>query len=196
MAAPMTDDLTASPGRARIALAVVVTLLSAALFAPALSFEFLEWDDPLYVTHNPRVTGGLSADGLRWAFTTDHAGNWHPLTWISHMVDVEIFGMNPAGHHATSVAIHALNACLLFLLMVSCTGRARLAALLALLFALHPLRVESVAWVSERKDVLSATFWLATMLAYSRWAERGGVARYLWTMLWMAVQARTMEMPP
>jgi len=183
----VADPPPARPKVGRILLALVILLLSVALFSPTLSFDFLEWDDPLYVTHNAQVTQGLSVDGLRWAFSTDHAGNWHPLTWLSHMTDVSLFGMSPAGHHATNVLIHGLNGCLLFLLLASCTRRTSLALLVGLLFAFHPLRVESVAWVSERKDVLSAMFWLLTMLAYSRWAREGGTLRYLWTMLWLAL---------
>lgn len=143
------------------------------LFAAAAGHEFVDYDDDLYVTENDVVKGGLTWAGVRWAFTTHHASNWHPVTWLSHMLDVELFGLRPAGHHATSVILHAANAALLFLLLRNLTGASWPAALAAALFAWHPLRVESVAWVAERKDVLSAFFGLFAMLACVGHAKSG-----------------------
>jgi Flp pilus assembly protein TadD len=135
--------------------------------------EFITYDDPTYVTFNPHVQGGLTWGDLRWAFTTDRASNWHPLTWISHMLDAQLYGMNPAGHHLTNVAFHLANSILLFLLLLRMTKAIWPSALVAALFALHPLHVESVAWVSERKDVLSTLFWILSVWAYARRAEAG-----------------------
>lgn len=131
-------------------------------------------DDPHYVQLNLWVRRGVTWDGVQWAFTSGHAANWHPLTWLSHMLDVELFGLDPRGHHASSVALHALNAVLCLLALERLTKRFWPSAAVALLFAVHPLRVESVAWISERKDVLCGTFFFATLLAYARYVERPG----------------------
>ncbi|WP_414660572.1 tetratricopeptide repeat protein [Horticoccus sp. 23ND18S-11] len=147
----------------------VVTLL---LFWRAVGHEFVNYDDPDYVTANPHVQAGLSAAGVRWALQSGEASNWHPLTWISHQIDASLFGKRAAGHHATSVVIHALNAVLAFLALRQLTGALWTSALFAALFAWHPLRVESVAWVAERKDVLSGFFWFATLWAYGIYAAR------------------------
>jgi tetratricopeptide (TPR) repeat protein len=147
-----------------------VAVLSAFQFA--LHCGFVSFDDPDYVTSNPIVQQGLTRSGLKWAFTTGHACNWHPLTWISHMADCQLYGIKPLGHHLSSVLIHAVNAILLFLLLNRLTGAMWSSACVAALFALHPLRVESVVWVSERKDVLSTFFWLLAAGAYVRYAEK------------------------
>ena len=163
---------------------VVVTICGALagavflLYGQVLRHEFINFDDDTYVTENPRVLEGLTWSGVRWAFTTTAEGNWHPLTWLSHMLDVQIFGAWPGGHHGTSVALHAANAILLFLALLHMSGASGPSALVAALFAIHPLRAESVAWVAERKDVLSGSFWMATLLAYSWYARRPGPWRY------------------
>ncbi|MFQ5513217.1 MAG: tetratricopeptide repeat protein [Myxococcota bacterium] len=137
-----------------------------AVYAPVRQHDFVQFDDNRYVTANAHVLDGLSLPNLVWAFTTTHASNWHPLTWISHMLDVELFGPGPAGPHATNLALHALSTVLLFALLLRMTGMRGRSALVAGLFALHPLHVESVAWISERKDVLSAAFGLITLHLY------------------------------
>lgn len=157
-------------------LLVLVTL---AVYWPVLRCEFIEGDDPDYVTQNAHVRSGLTLANLRWAFTAMHANNWHPLTWISHMLDCELYALNPAGHHATNVVFHSANTVLIFLLLRRMTGAHWRSAFVVALFALHPLHVESVAWVSERKDVLSTFFWALTIWAYVRYAKRPGPARYL-----------------
>ena len=121
--------------------------------------KFLSYDDTDYVLQNKEVTQGLTPAGISWAFTTMHASNWHPLTWISHMIDWQIYGKYAGGHHITNVVLHTINAILVFLLLLYMTGFMWRSALVAALFALHPIHVESVAWVSERKDVLSTLFW-------------------------------------
>jgi tetratricopeptide (TPR) repeat protein len=161
-----------------VIIAAGLALVVAAVFWPATENAFLNYDDTVYVTANPRVTEGLTSDGVVWALTTVHAGNWHPVTWFSHMADVSLFGLDPRAHHRTSVLLHALNAALVFLVLARATRERALAAAAAALFAIHPLRVESVAWVAERKDVLSSAFGLSAILAYVVWTERPSRGRY------------------
>ena len=156
---------------------LVCSLLAAvtlATFWPARHFDFLNWDDLTYVWTNDHVRCGLTWDGLLWSFTHSYCSNWHPLTWLSHMLDCQLYGLNPGGHHLTSLLLHSVNASLLFLVLRRLTGAHWRSALVAALFALHPLHVESVAWVAERKDVLSAFFFMLTLWAYVRYAEGGG----------------------
>jgi protein O-mannosyl-transferase len=141
--------------------------------------DFINYDDPDYVSENIHLRNGISIEGMRWAFTTTHAANWHPLTWISHMLDVQLFGLNPRGHHLMNLFFHIVNTLLLFLVLNRMTKALWQSAFVAALFALHPLHVESVAWVSERKDVLSTLFWLLTMGAYLYYVEQLGLKRYL-----------------
>jgi len=182
MSPPSAQPFAGSPPAGWRRTALVAGLLVAAVllvFEPALDAGFVAWDDPLYVTANRTVQQGLTLDGLRWAFTTGHAANWHPLTWLSHMADVELFGLGPRGHHLTSVALHAATAVMALLFVARAGGSLWMGALVAALFAVHPLRVESVAWVAERKDVLCGLFSLAAALAYLGYRERPGWGRYL-----------------
>jgi tetratricopeptide (TPR) repeat protein len=152
-----------------------------AIYAQVAGHAFVYLDDDVYVFANSRVREGLSWANAIWAFTAVHASNWHPLTWLSHMVDAEMFGAdqaNAGGHHLVSVGLHAANAVLLFAALRAMTGARWRSAVVAALFAVHPLRVESVAWVSERKDVLSGTFFLLTLLAYARYAKHPGLGAY------------------
>lgn len=148
-----------------------LALLVFAAYSPLRSASFVIFDDNDYILANDMVKQGLSWPGLVWAFSTSHAGNWHPLTWLSHMVDCQLYQLNPAGHHLTNVLLHIANSILLFLLLQHLTRARWSSAMAAALFALHPLHVESVAWISERKDVLSALFWMLTLWAYVRYAE-------------------------
>ncbi|MDD5141428.1 MAG: tetratricopeptide repeat protein [Verrucomicrobiales bacterium] len=141
-------------------------------FLPALHNGFINYDDDVYVTGNVHVQKGLSPATVAWAFESTDASNWHPLTWLSHMTDCEFFGLNPQGHHFTSVLLHAINAVLLFLALRRMTGAAWRSLFVAAVFGLHPLRVESVAWVAERKDVLSTMFGLVALLMYAQYVER------------------------
>lgn len=152
-------------------VALLLVGLTVAAYWPVFDAGFVNYDDKDYVTENPQVLAGLTWTGLKWAFTTDLMGSWHPLTWLSHMADVQFFGADPAGHHGTSLFFHLLNVVLCFALFRALTGDFWCSALAAALFALHPLRVESVAWVAERKDVLSAFFGLLSLLAYVRYAR-------------------------
>ena len=160
-------------------LLATVTLI---LYWPVQSFDFV-YDDELYITNNRPVQGGLSLEGAKWSFTTFHAGNWHPLTWISHMADVEAHGLLAGSHHWTSVLIHAGSAVLLFFVLSIMTRSTWASTLVAALFALHPLHVESVAWISERKDVLSGLFWILTMGVYAYYVKRPTIGRYLLVLL-------------
>lgn len=147
-------------------------------YAGVRSSRFVNFDDDVYVTKNRHVEEGLTSRSIAWAFTTTWQANWHPLTWLSHMVDVDVYGLDPGGHHTTSLALHVANVVLLFLLFVRMTGALWRPALVAALFALHPLHVESVAWVAERKDVLSTLFFFLTLFAWVRFVERKSAARY------------------
>jgi len=149
--------------------------------------DFINFDDNDYVTDNRHVEDGLTAEGITWAFTTGHASNWHPLTWISHMVDVELFGLQPGWHHLTNLLFHLASTLLLFLVLHRMTKALWQSAFVAALFALHPLHVESVAWVAERKDVLSTFFWMLTMGVYVSYVARPGLARYLTLLLCFAL---------
>ena len=164
----------------------VVPLLCAALvvgilvvYGQLVRFEFIGYDDTAYVTDNPHTQAGLTWAGIVWAFTTNHACNWHPLAWLSHMLDVQLFGLNAGAHHAVNVLFHAANSVLLFLVLRGMTRALWPSLFVAALFALHPLHVESVAWISERKDVLSAFFWMLTMGGYVHYVRRPSAWRYL-----------------
>lgn len=169
MASPLNVQTPRTAGRGLICL--TLGLITLAVFAPALQHEFLAYDDGQYVTENPHVVGGLSWQGVNWAFRAFYASNWHPLTWLSHMVDCQLYHLRPAGHHLTSVLLHVGNSVLLFLVLCRMTGTTWRSAFVAALFAWHPMHVESVAWVAERKDVLSAFFFLLTIGAYVKYAE-------------------------
>jgi len=165
--------------RRRAAVSIVLIFLTLGVFVQTRDHQFLYFDDPLYVTDNPHVKEGLTIRNIAWSFTTTTASNWHPLTWISHMVDVDLFGLNPGAHHLMNVLLHAINAVLLFLVLAQLTGAPGCSAFVAALFAVHPLHVESVAWVSERKDVLSTLFGLPMLWSYGRYAARPCIKRYL-----------------
>jgi tetratricopeptide (TPR) repeat protein len=165
--------------RAIALVALGLAAITVLLYARVAGFEFILFDDGSYVTENPHVRGGLSWSDVEWAFTAFHSANWHPLTWLSHMLDVQLFGLAPGPHHLVNVALHAANAALLFVVLARMTGATGRSAAVALLFAVHPLRVESVAWVAERKDVLSTLFGLLALGAYRRYCERPGVHRYV-----------------
>lgn len=167
-----------SPRARDLALAAALFLGTIAAYAGLWNAGFVHIDDPDYVTGNAMVLRGLTPEGMAWALTTDHAGNWFPLTWWSHMLDVTLYGAEPRGHHATNVLLHATSSVLLFALLRRTTGAPLRAALAAALFAWHPLRVESVAWISERKDVLSMALALVTLHLWVSHVRHGGRARY------------------
>jgi len=154
--------------------ALVCLVLAAGTFIlywPITHDGFTNFDDDGYITGNPHVTGGVTWPAIVWAFKSGYAANWHPLTWISHMIDCQFYGLNPAGHHLTNIILHTANTLLLFILLNMMTGAVWRSAFVAALFAWHPMHVESVAWAAERKDVLSAFFWMLTLIAYAKYAE-------------------------
>lgn len=159
-----------------------LVLVTLAVYWPAGGFGFVNYDDPSYVEENKLVQGGFTLESIGWAFTGSHASNWHPLTWMSHMLDWAFFGANPSGHHWVNVLFHVANSVLLFLVLRQATHATGRSGFVAALFALHPLHVESVAWIAERKDVLSTLFWILTMGAYVRYVENGRRAKW-----WLAL---------
>ena len=162
---------------------LLLVLTTVTVFWQVRNHEFINLDDSKYVTENRHVQNGLTLDSMIWAFTTTQVANWHPLTWLSHMLDCQLYGLNPKGHHLTNVFLHLLNTLLLFFILQRMTGALWRSGLVAAFFALHPLHVESVAWVAERKDVLSTLFWLLTMWGYIWYVERPRLTRYLLTLL-------------
>jgi tetratricopeptide (TPR) repeat protein len=170
-------------GRFNIRLDVIICFLlivvNLGVYWQVQAHDFIGYDDDKYVTDNPPVRQGLSKESIIWAFGSFHASNWHPITWLSHMLDVELFGMNAGAHHLTNLLFHILNSLLLFIVFRKMTAQVWQSAIVALLFALHPVHVESVAWVAERKDVLSTFFWLLTIWSYTRFARRPAMGRYL-----------------
>lgn len=158
---------------------VALALITLASLFPVLRNDFVNYDDPEYVTGNRNVASGLSPENVAWAFTHFHSSNWHPLTWISHQIDVAVWGLNPMGHHFTNLILHVLNSVLLLSALYLMTGYLWRSAIVAALFAVHPLHVESVAWVSERKDVLSTFFWMLTLIAYHYYADKPEWKRYV-----------------
>ncbi len=155
-----------------------LVFLTVAVFWQTRAFRFVNFDDTEYVTRNPHVLSGLTWEGIRWAFMHPHFGNWIPLTLMSHMLDCELYGLDAAGHHSTNLQLHLLNTLLLFLFLSQATGSVWRSAFVAAVFAVHPLHVEPVAWVSSRKDLLSTLFWMLALLAYVAYAKRGGAGRY------------------
>ena len=162
-----------------LSVCVILAIVTLAVFWQVRDHAFINLDDKLYVMENPHVQAGITFENLKWALTTGHASNWHPLTWLSHMLDVELFGLKAGRHHLMNVFFHIVNTLLLFLILHRMTGALWQSAFVATLFALHPLHVESVAWVAERKDVLSTLFWMLTLGAYGYYVKRPGYRRYL-----------------
>ncbi len=159
-------------------LSLSLLLLTLAVFAQTVGFDFISVDDPSYVVDNERVLTGLSPDSIRWAWTSSTLGHWHPVTFMSYMLDASLFGAGPVGFHLTNVALHTANVLLLFALLLTATGAPWRSAFIAAAFAIHPARAESVAWIAERKDVLSAFFALLALLSFVRWVKTNRIAFY------------------
>ncbi len=176
-----------TPMKRELWIGLVLVAATLAVYAPVGQFGFVEFDDREYVTQNPQVQSGLSPESLAWALTTGHASNWHPLTWISHMVDCGLFGLNAGWHHWMSLLFHVANVLLIFVLFTRMTREPWRSGFVAALFAIHPLHVESVAWIAERKDVLCTLFSLVTILSYVRYVEKPGTFRYLTTLFSFAL---------
>ena len=164
-----------------------LAVMTFGIYAQVIGHQFITLDDPTYIQENPMVNRGVTLAGLAWAFTTFHAANWHPLTWISHMIDCQFFGTNAGRHLLVNALIHVANTLLVFLFLLRTTRARWPSALVAALFALHPLHVESVAWATERKDTLSTFFGLLSLIAYARYTEGPSISRYAWTAITLAL---------
>ena len=162
----------------KIAICIFLIVSIFAVYGQIQDHEFINYDDPTYVTENLNIQAGLTSESISWAFTTFSEGNWSPVTWFSHMLDYQLYGLQAKGHHLTNLFFHIANSLLLFLVLFRMTGALWKSALVSVLFAIHPLNVESVAWAAERKNVLSTLFWLMTMWAYIHYAEKPNVKRY------------------
>lgn len=178
MKPPPDTGLFSSPQKRTVVFCLLLVAATLAVYNPVNRNAFVNFDDDHYITGNPHVLAGLNWATAKWAFTNYYEANWHPLTWISHALDAQLFGLNPVGHHYVNVFLHALNAVLLFLLLQSATGFTWRSLMVAALFALHPVNVESVAWASERKNVLSMMFLLLALQAYGWYARRPARGRY------------------
>src|SRR6266403_1758526 len=170
---------SAAPRATILGVSIFLMAITWLVFGETLRHEPINFDDPGYVFRNPQITTGLTSTGILWAFTHSCMQNWHPLTWISHMLDCQFFGLNAGGHHFTNVLLHTIAVILLFLLFQKMTGALWRSAFVAALFAIHPLRVESVAWIAERKDVLSGVLFMLTLGAYVRYVREPSIIRYL-----------------
>ncbi|MBU2055906.1 MAG: tetratricopeptide repeat protein [Proteobacteria bacterium] len=170
-----------------IMVVLLLTAIVLALYWPVTGYEFIAMDDNMYVVENPDIQKGLSRQGISWAMTTLYTTNWHPLTWLSLMADYELYGLNAAGYHVSSLLLHILNTLLLFLVLRRMTGETWKCLTVAALFGVHPLNIESVAWIAERKNLLSTFFWFLTLFAYVRYVEREGWLRYLQALFLFAL---------
>ena len=164
-------------------IAFGLVLVSLVVYGPVADYPFINLDDSLYVFENPHIREGLSLKGIQWALTATYASNWHPLTWLSHMADITLFGMHPGRHHLTNLYLHVLNSLMLFLFLKRFLGGDWKSGMVAMLFALHPINVEPVVWVAQRKTLLCALFWILTVWSYSRYSENPGLRRYLAVLL-------------
>src|SRR5437588_7645967 len=187
MAKRVSPPSMASKRRVVVGICAALAAITWLVFGQTLRHQFVTYDDPQYVYENAKVVAGLSLEGIFWAFKHTVAGIWHPLTIVSHMFDCQLYGLKPAGHHFTNVLLHTIAVILLFLVLRQMTGTLWRSAFVAALFAIHPLHVESVAWISERKDVLSAVFFILTLGAYIRYVRKPSVTSYLLVVLLFAL---------
>jgi len=178
MLSNITLQLTGKKEKLASVLAVILVTVTLSIYSQVLLNGFINYDDPLYVTENLHIQQGLTTEGVLWAFTAFDAANWHPLTWLTHMLDVQVFGVNPMGHHMTNMLLHGANTLLLFLFLFRSTGAAGQSFFVGLFFGVHPIHVESVVWIAERKDVLCGFFWVLTLLAYQRYSTNLSRANY------------------
>ena len=172
-----------SSGGGVLWLSLGLILINIVVYSPLAGYGFVSYDDPQYVTDNPHVLAGLTWEGVKWAMVTQDASNWHPLTWLSYMLDVQMFGLDAGWHHTTNIVLHIASTLLLFLVLRRMTGAPLQSAFVAGLFAVHPLNVQSVAWIADRKDVLSTVLWMLALWAYVRYVHRPGADRYLLVFL-------------
>ena len=193
------QDGTVSPAERhppllRFALALGLIGITAGIYAPAYNYSFVDWDDPSIVADNPYIADGLTWSAVRWASTATYYGDWRPVTWLSHLLDVQLFGVTPGAHHLTSVLLHALSAALVFGLFAAVTGAMWRSLCVAALFAVHPLHVESTAWIAARRDVLSTVFWMLALWAYAAYVRSGNRSRYVLVVFLFAMGLMTKPM--
>ena len=174
-------------GSLKFIICIFLVISTLAVYWQVQDHEFINYDDNEYITENGHVQAGLTGESIVWAFTTPHVSNWHPMTWLSHMLDYELYGDRPKGHFLTNVLLHITNALLLFMVLFRLTGAIWQSAFVAVLFALHPLNVGSVAWAAERKNILSTLFWLLTMWVYISYANNPSIKKYGWAALFLAL---------
>src|SRR6266481_7790758 len=174
-------------GRPDLLILLGLAVMTFAIYAQVIGHQFITLDDDAYIKENAMVNRGVTLGGVAWVFTTFDQGNWHPLTWIAHMIDTQLFGMNAGGHLLVNALIHVANTLLVFWFLFRTTHARWPSALVAALFALHPLHVESVAWASERKDTLSTFFGLLSLIAYVRYAGAPSIRRYAWVAITLAL---------
>ena len=174
VAHPLADEANKT---VKIIICVLLVLATFAVYSQVQDHEFVSFDDPIY-TQDPNVKAGFTSESVKWAFTTMDSEDWSPVNWLSHMLDYQLYGMHPKGHHLTNLFFHIANSLLLFLVLFRMTGAIWQSAFVAAMFAFHPLNVESVAWLAERKNVLSTLFWLLTMWAYIHYAEKPTIKSY------------------
>ena len=182
----MLNKLNINSRKQKLIVYVVLTVVTLAVFWQVNHYGFINLDDPVYVMENIHIQSGITLDGFRWAFSSTYAEFWHPLTWLSLMFDYQLYGLNAGGYHLTNLILHILSALLLFWLFNRMTGTIWRSAFVAAIFALHPLHVESVAWIAERKDVLSVFFWMLTLCLYVYYTEKPVIKRYLPVMFFFA----------
>ena len=175
----MLNEINISARKQKLIIYVILTVVTLAVYWQVNQFDFITLDDHVYVTENNHIHSGITPDGFRWAFSTKYLGLWNPLVWLSFMFDDQLHGLNPGGYHVTNLILHILSTLLLFWLFCRMTGAVWKSAFVAALFALHPLHVESIAWISERKDVLSAFLGMLTLCLYVYYTEKPVIKRYL-----------------
>ena len=180
-------DTAVNNTRVKVAICIFLVVATFCIYSQVQDHGFISLDDPIYITNNLSVQAGLTSESVKWAFTTSHPPYWHPVTWLSHILDYQLYGLNPKGHYLTNLFFHITNSLLLFLVLFRLTGAIWQSAFVAAMFAFHPLNVESVAWLAERKTVLSTLFWLMTMWAYIHYAEKPTVKRYGLVFLFFAM---------
>jgi len=174
----MILDTAMNDTRAKVLVCIFLIVATFCIYSQIQDHEFINFDDDKYITHNLNVQAGLTSESFKWAFTTSHPPYWHPMTWLSHMLDYQLYGLHPKGHYLTNLFLHISSVLILFIVLLRMTGALWQSGFVAAMFALHPLNVESVAWIAERKNVLSTLFWLLTMWAYIHYAEKPTVKRY------------------
>jgi hypothetical protein len=173
----------------------IIGIATLVVYLPVLNNGFVMFDDKQYLLENSNVINGINLETIKWAFTSFYASNWHPLTWLSHILDIQLFDLNPVAHHSVNLLLHLFNSAFLLLFLEKATGAIRKSAVVALLFALHPLHVESVAWIAERKDLLSTFFWLSAMLAYLYYTVTPTISRYLSIIILFSAALMSKPMP-